>query len=52
MNLKHKHQDTYDDTTYRISSSHSYRLEKQAAQVHNSPSLFIAVNVNTKKTSE
>jgi hypothetical protein len=37
---------------YRISFSHSYRIEKSAVQVYISPSLFITENENTKQTCE
>jgi hypothetical protein len=42
---------TYGETffcmIYRISFSHSYRIEKSAVQVYISPSLFITENENT-----
>jgi hypothetical protein len=48
--------DTYGETffctIYRISFSHSYRIEKSAVQVYISPSLFITENENTKQTCE
>jgi hypothetical protein len=56
MTLGYKHQDTYGKTffytIYRISFSHSYRIEKSAVQVYISPSLFITENENTKQACE
>jgi hypothetical protein len=56
MKLGYEHQDTYGETffntIYRISFSHSYHIEKTAVQVHISPSLFITKNENTKQTCE
>jgi hypothetical protein len=54
MKLRYKHQGTYGETffytIYRISFSHSYRIEKSAIQVYISPSLLITENENTKET--
>jgi hypothetical protein len=56
MKLEYEHQDTYGETffytIYRISFSHSYRIEKYVFQVYISPSLFITGNENTKQTCE
>jgi hypothetical protein len=56
MKLGYEHQDTYSETffytIYRISFSHSCRIEKSAVQVYISPFLFITENENTKKTCE
>jgi hypothetical protein len=39
-------------TVYRVSSSHNCYIEKPAVQVYISPSAFITVNENMKRTSE
>jgi hypothetical protein len=47
-----QHQDTYGKSffcvIYMISFSRSYSIERHAAQVYISPSLFITVNENMK----
>jgi hypothetical protein len=56
MKLRYEHQDTYGETffytIYRISFSHSCRIEKSDVQVYISPSLFITESENTKQTRE
>jgi hypothetical protein len=56
MKLGYEHQNTYGEsffcTTYRISFSQSYHIEKSAVQVYISPSLYFTENENTKQTFE
>jgi hypothetical protein len=56
MKLGYEHQDTYGETffykIYRISFSHSYRIEKSVVQVYISPSLFITETESMKQTFE
>jgi hypothetical protein len=56
MKLGYEHQGTYSKTlfytVYRISFSHSYRIEKSAVQVYILPSVFITENEFMKQTCE
>jgi hypothetical protein len=56
MNLKHEHQDTYDNTflyvTYRIYFSHNHHVEKSTVKVYISLSVFITVRTSYKKVKQ